>query len=240
MRFHPVYLNETDSTNIQCKRLAREGAPHGTVVIAARQTAGRGRLGRTFVSPDKAGLYCSVLIREGISYETIGLVTPCTAVAAARAIDSAAGTCSGIKWVNDIFLSEKKVCGILTEGSLPEYLVIGIGINLRSVKKSFPEELQRIVTSVEDETGRVITPEAMADVLLPCLAEELMKLPDRDFLREYQKRSVLMGKQVKICGSGEPYEAQVIGIDDEAGLVVRLPDGEVRTLHTGEVSVRFA
>lgn len=239
MTFSIVRLKETDSTNTRCKLLAKENAPHGTVVIAEHQTAGRGRLGRTFVSPDGGGLYCSVLIRQDFDMEHIGLVTPCAAVAAAKAIESLAGVRTGIKWVNDIFLSGRKVCGILTEGSLPDFLVIGIGINLRSVRDTFPEELQGIVTSIEDETGRIITADRMAEELLQCLSFEFELLRSGGFLPEYRERSILTGRTVTVCGSGEPYEAVVTGIDDEAGLVVRIPDGGTRVLRTGEVSIRF-
>lgn len=239
MTFSIVRLKETDSTNTQCKLLAKANAPHGTVVIAEHQTAGRGRLGRTFVSPDGGGLYCSVLLRQGFDMEHIGLVTPCAAVAAAKAIESISGVEAGIKWVNDIYLSGKKVCGILTEGSLPDFLVVGIGINLRSVRDTFPVELQGIVTSIEDETGSIITADRMADVFLRCLSDEIDRLSSGAFLSEYRARSILTGRTVTVCGSGEPYEAEATGIDDEAGLIVRLPDGGTRVLRTGEVSVRF-
>ncbi len=238
MTFSPVYLNETDSTNTQCKLLAKNNAPHGTVVFAKRQTAGRGRLGRSFFSPDNAGLYCSVLIREGINMEHIGLVTPCAAVAAAKAVEKLSGTRADIKWVNDIYICEKKVCGILTEASLPDFIVIGIGINLRSVKNVFPDELLDIVTSIEDETGKVFTPSQMADVLLTELSGIVENMQDRSFLREYRERSCLIGREVNVLTGNETYPALVTGIDDSAGLMIRLPTGEERVLRTGEVSVR--
>ena len=238
MIFSPVFLNETDSTNTQCKLLAKKGAPHGTVVFARRQTAGRGRLGRTFISPDNAGLYCSVLIKEGIDMEHVGLVTPCAAVAAAKAVEKLSGLQAGIKWVNDIILNGKKVCGILTEASLPDFIVIGIGINLRSVKHTFPEELLDIVTSIEDETGKAFTPEQMADVLLTELSGIVENMQEKDFLSEYRKRSCLIGREVNVFSGNETYPALVTGIDDNAGLAVRLLSGEERVLRTGEVSVR--
>ena len=238
MTFSPVYLNETDSTNTQCKLLAKNGAPHGTVVFAKHQTAGRGRLGRSFFSPDNAGLYCSVLIREGINMEHIGLVTPCAAVAAARAVEKLSGAKADIKWVNDIYICGKKVCGILTEASLPDFLVIGIGINLRSVKNTFPDELLDIVTSIEDETGRIFTPSEMADALLTELSGIVENTQNKDFLCEYRERSCLIGNEVTVLTGNETYPALVTGIDDSAGLMIRLPSGEERILRTGEVSVR--
>lgn len=238
MTFSQIFLKETDSTNTFCKRLAAENAPHGTAVIAYRQTAGRGRLGRRFESPEGAGLYCSVLLREGFTPESVGLITPCAAVAAAKAIDRISGADSGIKWVNDIFLGGRKVCGILTEAVLPHYIIIGVGINLQMVKHTLPSELHDIVTSIEDETGRRFTPKEMAEVLLPILSEEIEHMENGDFLTEYRERSVLIGKDVDVHDGNRVYSAHVIGIDNRCGLVVSTPDGE-RTLCSGEVSVKL-
>ncbi len=238
MTFSPIFLRETDSTNTYCKMLAAENAPHGTAVIACRQTAGRGRLGRRFESPEGAGLYCSVLLREGFKAENVGLITPCAAVAAAKAIDRISGADSGIKWVNDIFLGGRKVCGILTEARLPDYIIIGIGINLLSVKESLPAELHSVASSIEDETGRRFTPKEMADVLLPFLAEELEHMESGAFLHEYRERSVIIGKDAEVHEGNRVYPVHVLGIDDDGKLVVETPDG-VRTLHSGDVSVRF-
>ncbi len=238
MTFSPIFLKETDSTNTFCKRLAAENAPHGTAVIAYRQTAGRGRLGRRFESPEGAGLYCSVLLREGFTPESAGLITPCAAVATAKAIDRISGADSRIKWVNDIFISGRKVCGILTEAVIPHYIIIGIGINLQRVKYTLPPELHDIATSIEDETGRRFTPEEMTKVLLPALSEELEHMGSGAFIKEYRERSVLIGKNVEVHDGKRVYSACVIGIDNRCGLVVSTPDGE-RKLCSGEVSVRF-
>lgn len=239
MTFSIIKLEETDSTNTQLMAMAKAGAPHGTVVMAKHQTAGKGRLGRTFVSPEGSGLYCSVLIRQGFSMEHIGLITPCAAVAAAKALERIAGLDAGIKWVNDIIVSGRKICGILTEASLPDFIVIGIGINLRSVKSTFPDELLDIATSIEDETGRIITAPQMADALLTELSGIVENLHNSDFLEEYRKRSCIIGREVNVMTGNETYPALVTGIDDSAGLIIRLSTGEERVLRTGEVSVRF-
>lgn len=236
--FKPIHFDVLDSTNTKCKELARDGAPHGTAVIAACQTAGKGRLGRRFCSPKGAGLYFTVLIREGFDMSTVGLITPCAAVAAAKAIEDAAMQPASIKWVNDIFMGGKKICGILTEASLPKFAVIGIGINLLSVKSQFPEELHPIVTSVEEQTGRIVTPDIMEKALLRRLSEELDGLSEKKFMPEYKKRSFLIGKDVDVHTGSSVYPAKVLGIDDNAGLELLLTDGKIETLTAGEVSVR--
>lgn len=239
IKFSPIYFDELDSTNTKCKLLARNGAPHGTVVIAASQTAGKGRLGRHFCSPKDAGLYCTVLIREGFDTETVSLITPCAAVATAKAIEDVSGQVAQIKWVNDIFMGERKLCGILTEASLPDFAVIGIGINLLHDKKEFPKELHSIVTSIEEQTGRIVTPKEMEKALLYHLSEELSQLKSKKFMSEYKKRSFLIGKEVDVHSGNDIFPAKVIGIDDNAELILSLPTGKIITLFSGEVSVRI-
>ncbi len=238
IEFSPVYYEELDSTNTKCKSLARSGVPHGTAVIAASQTAGKGRLGRSFCSPKNAGLYCTVLIREGFDNNTVSLITPCAAVAAAKAIEEVSKQAVQIKWVNDIFMGGKKVCGILTEASLPDFVVIGIGINLMQIKDAFPKDLLSIATSIEDQTGRVVAPNEMEKALLSHLSDELSNLGSKGFMPEYKKRSFLIGKKVDVHFGTESFPAKVIGIDDNAGLMIKLDDGTDRVLMSGEVSVR--
>lgn len=238
IEFSPIYFDKLDSTNTKCKELAKNGAPHGTAVIADLQTAGKGRLGRRFCSPKGAGLYCTVLIREGFDMETVGLITPCAAVAAAKAIEEVSGQAASIKWVNDIFMGGRKLCGILTEASLPDFAVIGIGINLLCDKKDFPEDLHSIVTSIEEQTGRIITPKEMENALLRHLSNELQGLKNRAFLTEYKKRSFLIGKEVNVHSGNDVYSAKVMGVDDNAGLMIKLDDGTEKVLMSGEVSVR--
>lgn len=238
IEFSPIYFNTLDSTNTKCKELARNGAPHGTAVIADYQTAGKGRLGRYFCSPNGAGLYCTVLIREGFDMTNVGLITPCAAVAAAKAIEEVSGHDAKIKWVNDIFMGGRKLCGILTEASLPDFAVIGIGINLLQNKSAFPKELHSIVTSIEEETGRIVTPKEMEKALLRHLSNELSELCNKTFLKEYKMRSFVIGKEVEVHSGNDVYTAKAIGIDDNAGLKLELPDKTIKTLTTGEVSIK--
>ena len=154
---HPLYVYpELPSTNNTCKALVRDGAKHGTVVAANCQTAGKGRQGRTFVSPAGSGLYFSMILSKAVSLQDAPLLTACAAVAAARAIDALYSTQVQIKWVNDLYLHGKKFCGILTEGGVSlesgklEHAIIGIGINIRNTSIALPEELRHTVTSLEE------------------------------------------------------------------------------------------
>ena len=156
-------LNTVDSTNDYAKMLAKQDAPEYTLVVADTQTHGKGRMGRVFSSPSGTGIYMSFILRPKTSLETAQLITSCVAVAISKAIDTLCNCSSKIKWVNDIFLNDKKISGTLTEGAINfengsfEYAIVGIGINVRSVKNIFDGELSSIATSIEDETGLKIS-----------------------------------------------------------------------------------
>lgn len=237
IEFSTIHFEEIDSTNTKCMSLARNGAAHGTVVIADCQNAGKGRLGRRFCSPKGAGLYCSVLIRKGFDMKNINLITPCAAVATAKAIEELSGHEAKIKWVNDIFMGGRKLCGILTEASLPDFAVIGIGINL--LKNELTEELHSIATSIEEQTGKIITPKEMLNTLLFHLSNELSNINDKAFLKEYKKRSFVIGKEVEVHSGNQIYNAKAIDIDENAGLILELPDKTKQTLIAGEVSIKI-
>ncbi len=240
------FFEEIDSTNTYCKQIARaEGAAHGTVVIAAAQSGGRGRLGRHFFSPKGTGLYLSLILRPQWDVRTAALVTPCTAVAVAEAVDALCGADTQIKWVNDLYLGGKKLCGILTESAVKadgtlDFLVVGIGLNLRAMQAHLPEELRPEVTSIEEETGCILTPMEAAQAVLVRLAQAYTQLPERKFLEKYRKRSMLTGKRVTVrdAHGGVRGAARVLGIDEECGLVIEWADGIQTILHSGEVSVR--
>lgn len=236
---------ELDSTNHECRKLIRQGAPHGTVVAANCQTAGKGRQGRTFCSPAGSGLYFSVLLVPHLPLQDAPFLTACAAVAAARAIDALCGTQVQIKWVNDLFLAGKKFCGILTEGEvslesgLLEHAVVGIGINIRNTRNSLPEELREKVTSIEEAVpGCQVQRAALLAAILYELERELAALPERRFLSEYRRRSCLVGKTAEIAmEDGTRKKVAVLEIADDCGLVVRDQYGNVETLHAGDVHI---
>lgn len=234
-------LAETDSTNRVAKELAVDGASEGTLVVAEKQSKGRGRLGRSFFSPE-GGIYMSLILRPQIPAEKAVLVTTCAAVAVARAIDSVCGCRAGIKWVNDIFINGKKVCGILAEAGLsaeseyPDYIVLGIGINVK--KQSVPEELKDIVGCLEEnETGKIKKEELIA-VVWEEFSEQYRNLSTAVYMEEYRDRSVLLGREVAVFAPEGDYKAVVKDIDKEGRLVI-LREGRLEILSSGEVSVRL-
>lgn len=236
-----VLLNETDSTNNHAKRIAAEGAGEGTVVLAERQTAGKGRLGRSFFSPEDSGIYMSIVLRPNMELKQTMLLTSMAAVAAAHAIEKVSGVYAQIKWVNDIFLNKKKVCGILTEAGVTEgsisYVVLGIGVNVGRME--FPDELKNIATSVSNECGREISRNELIAELLNEVEALYDTMEDGSFLLESRSRSILLGKEVRVITPEGSCPAKAVEIDDMGQLIVETEEGR-QTLNSGEVSVRFS
>ena len=235
-QLHSAYtvtvVEEIPSTNTALKELAAQGAPMGTVLMADRQTAGRGRLGRQFHSPE-GGLYLSVLVPPADA------VTCRAAVAAARAIESLCDAKIDVKWVNDLYLNGRKVAGILAEGVFaPDgtlaAVVLGIGINVGET--TFPDDLQPIATSLGNE-GFVLTREDLASVFLTGLTQTLCA--DVSVMEEYRRRNLVLGRQITVLRGGETYPATAETVTDAGHLLVRTVDGETRELNSGEVSIRF-
>ncbi len=234
-------LPETDSTNRVAKELAVSGAPEGTLVVAKKQSNGRGRLGRSFFSPE-GGIYMSMILRPQISAEQSLLITTCCAVAVAGAIEKLSGCTAGIKWVNDIFVNGKKVCGILAEAGVsglseyPDYVVLGIGINVK--KQSVPEELKEIVGCLEDTAQTPILNEELITAVWERFADLYQNLSTAVYMEEYKERSILLGREVTVLAADGPYKAIVTDIDKDGHLVI-LREGRREILSAGEVSVRL-
>lgn len=245
MEWQKIYFDELDSTNRYLKEAAAGGASEGMVVIANRQSAGRGRLGRSFFSPEEKGIYMSVLLRPDISLERAVLITSMAAVAVARAVERVGGVEAKIKWVNDIFLNRKKVCGILTEAGINaekgtlEYAVLGIGVNVGRME--FPDDLKEIATSVSNECGALVSKEALVDEILLELEAWYPTLMDGSFLEESKKRSILLGKEILVIDETIPegsYPAKAVDINEFGNLIIER-NGSREILNSGEVSIRF-
>ena len=238
-----IVLDEVDSTNTFAKKLASEGAPHGTAVIADMQTCGKGRLGRKFVSPSGKGIYLSVVIRPTFGIELAPMITSAAAVAAAKAVEMLTETDVQIKWVNDLYMNGRKICGILTEASISpkmkhlDYAVIGIGINVRSVRDDFDDELKSIATSIEDETGKRIDRNTLCGAVLDSLEEVLGSMENRSFLDDYRRRELLTGNMITANIGGVTRTGKALGIDNNANLIVQFPDGTVKNLSSGEANL---
>lgn len=239
-------LAETSSTNTVAKDLAARGAPEGTVVIAERQTAGKGRLGRSFASPPGVGLYLSVVLRPEAPPASLLHLTAAAAEAAVEAVAQIAGVRPGIKWTNDLILNGRKLAGILTElslqaeSNLTEYVVIGIGTNCNHTKADFPPEIRSTAISLWEATGRAVDRSAYAAALIGQLYEVSQTLFTRkgDWMARYTGDSVTVGRDVAVIRGGRAYPAHADGIDADGALLVTYEDGRREAVSSGEVSVR--
>ena len=239
-RLDITLFDELDSTNTYLKKLARAGAEEGRIIIARRQSAGRGRLGRSFYS-DAEGLYISVLIRPHMKAEGMVFVTAMAAVAMARAIERTVDAV--IKWVNDIFVRGKKVCGILCESAfgadaLSEYVVIGAGVNITEPFGGFPADISAVAGALLPHGSGQELRSSLAAAFLEELFGEYARLDSRSFLDEYRRRSMVTGKSVSVISPTLARHGKAVAIDDDCRLVVRLDDGTTEHVSTGEISVR--
>lgn len=235
---HPlVYEEATASTNDTCRRLAQQGAPEGTTVMARTQTAGRGRRGRNFLSPE-GGVYLSLLLRPDPDVDP-GHITTMMAVAAARAIQRLCPAPVGIKWVNDLYLNGKKLGGILTEGTADAggrliYAVVGIGINV----KATPPEVRSIATSLADE-GYTVDRNRLIAALLGEWENLYTHNDPREIREESRRRSVVLGHTVTVLRGNETFTARAVYINEQGHLLVKTADGETIELFSGEVSLQL-
>jgi len=243
---HFHWLEETDSTNDQLKKLARQGAPHGTVLIADHQTGGHGRMGRSFHSPVGVGIYFSILLRPQCKPGELMHLTCATAVAMCEAVEAAAGFRPGIKWTNDLVQSKRKLGGILTELGLSsrgtaDYAIIGIGINCRQQEADFPEEIRGIAGSLSMVTGKEIDRATVAAAMMDALyrMDKRLLTEKAAILDAYRKDCITIGQEVSLLRVGEEVRhGRAVGMDDEGALLVRFTDGHTEVVNSGEVSVR--
>ena len=233
------------STNTVLKTLAAEDAPAGTAILAAEQTAGRGRLGRSFYSPSASGLYLSLLLRPDLAPADAPRLTSCAAVAVAEAVGELSGRDTGIKWVNDVYMNGKKICGILTEAGLDlesgrvSYVVVGIGINLRTPEGGFPEEIRQVAGAAFDGLTVPDLRSRLAALVLDKLTDYAANPFSDELFEAYAKRSFVPGRKIMILAPGkEPVPAEALCLNRDYSLQVRLPDGSRQALTSGEVSIR--
>lgn len=233
------------STNLTAKELAANGEAEGKVIVAEGQTAGRGRQGRPFYSPHGTGLYMSLLLRPDLSASDSALLTTAAAVAVCKAIEHLSGEETQIKWVNDVYMRGKKICGILTEASvslesgLLEYAVLGVGINVARPLEGFPEELAGTASSIfPDGASPGGFRNRLAAEILNRFMAEYSRLTDRAFLPHYRERLFLLGRQVTVLqGNAAPRSAVALDINDDCHLKVQYDDGTVDVLPSGEIRV---
>ena len=238
-------LPVVSSTMTVMRERAVAGAPEGCIVIANEQTEGRGRRGRSFASPCSSGIYMSLLLRP-VHYtsEQAIRITTIAAVAMCETIEEVSDETAQIKWVNDIFIRDKKICGILTEASIDmesgslEYAIMGIGINVYSPQGGFPAELERIAGALYD-TPQSDLKNRLAAGFINHFMTYYAELDRTDYTEAYRERSMAIGRQVNVLSGTQTRRALVLGIDDDCQLLVRYEDGTEATLSSGEISIKL-
>jgi len=239
---HYLYFREIDSTNNYARKLAAEDYPEGTVVVADRQSAGRGRRGRTWYSPEGEGLYLSLILRPRIPLKDLSRLSLVAAAALATTLEEELGLLPQIKWPNDILIKGRKVAGILNEAVTDmdgiEYIVTGIGINVNIRADEFPEDFRAPATSLQQELGHTCSRVGLVQGLLYYLEREYEKVVSGDFspiLDKVRKISSVIGKQVRLDDINGVLVGKAIDIDHNGFLCVLDEKGVTHTVMSGEI-----
>lgn len=242
-RFH--YFPCIDSTNDQLKAMARQGAEHGTVLIAGHQTGGHGRLGRNFHSPEGMGTYLSILLRPDCTPSQLMHLTCSAAVAMCDAVEKTALFRPGIKWTNDLVQGKRKLGGILTELGLNpkggvDYAIIGVGINCRQMEADFSPDIRDMAGSLSMVTGTQIAPGRMAAAMMEALHEMDAKLPacQEEILQRYRADCITIGQDISLVRGDEVRYGKALDVDENGALLVAFADGRTEAVNSGEVSIR--
>jgi len=227
--------NCVSSTNALLKEKALKGAREFSVLIARRQTAGRGRLGKSFHSPKNSGIYMSVLLKPKDSSPL--LITTDTAVVLSRVFEKLTGEQAGIKWVNDIYIKNKKVCGILAE-RVENSIVLGIGINIYEPQNGFPEDIKDRAGALFAKKKKGIFEKLIIEIL-----KELSNTyhnPERAILlEEYRNRSIVTGKKITVIKNGKEEPAKALGISENYSLIAQRENGEIEEIFSGDISIKI-
>jgi len=233
------YFDTIDSTNTYLKSVADKRS-EGHIVIAGEQSAGRGRLGRSFFSPPGSGVYMSILLKPTLDPDKAVYITAAAAVAVAEAIEETANKDARIKWVNDIYIDGKKICGILTEAVFDrdkmKHAVLGVGINIRAPEGGFPDEIKDIAGSVFDSADE----DAMRSLICAFVKRFFAyykAIDEREYLSTYRKKMLYLGERINVISPTETYAATLISVNDDFSLNVMTDNGEKRVF-SGEISIR--
>lgn len=232
-----IILDSVDSTNNYLKKLTEENIKDGTIVIAKNQTKGRGRTGNSFFSPD-GGLYMSILFGSELNVESL---TALSGVSVCHAIEKCTELSPKIKWVNDIYIDRKKICGILAEGTVSpdgrlKNIILGIGLNILAPKDGFPEDIKDKAGALYDDTVPSDTENKITAEIINFLFEILAEKSDK-YIEEYKKLSLLTGKEIEYRKNNQIFTGQVISIDDSLKLIVKKEDGKKDVLSSGEIKI---
>lgn len=232
-----IHYDLCDSTNLRAREYLKEHSPKALLITANAQSAGRGRQGKSFFSPKDTGLYMTFAFRANVTFDSVCFVTTAAAAKVCDALERVCGDRLFIKWVNDIYYKNKKICGILCESvvnyhnNMVDYVIIGVGVNLCTEK--FPKELEDIAGSIG-----IFDKTALLDEVTRSLCDIANSPTDCSFLDYYRSRSMVIGKDILCITVSGDRLAHVLGIDDCGGLIVRYEDGVQDVLRSGEISIR--
>lgn len=228
-------FEEIDSTNLEAKRMVNESDNKAVLLLAESQTAGKGRMGRSFYSPKATGLYMSYMYTPEVDFSDSVSVTAAASVAVTRAIEALTDRKPQIKWVNDIYIDGKKVCGILTEAVTGQKVKIIVGIGVNITTDSFPDGVAEVATALKSPVNR----NTLAVDIISELKRLIDELPKRTFIEDYRKKSCVLGRNVTFLKNGIEARGRAVDIDRDGGLIVETPNGNV-TLNTGEITLRVS
>ena len=232
------------STNDIAKKLALNGAKHGTIVISEEQTNGKGRLGRSFYSPANTGIYMSIILKLSLTTMDSVLITTASSVAICEAIEKLTGINCKIKWSNDIYLNGKKIAGILAatstnfESKTIDYLILGIGLNFTQPKNDFPEELRKIASSLFEHNNSTINRNLLCAEIANNILNMISKIENYDFISEYKKRSIVLNQDIIYTSKGISLIGKAIDIANDGSLIVKNSDGSTKILNSGDITIR--
>ena len=237
-----LIYDTADSSNTIAKELAIHGENEFTTVIVKHQTNGRGRLGRSFISNSENGLYMSIILRPNLSPDRCIDITTLTAVSVLEAIEETSNTSPSIKWINDIYINEKKVCGILTESSFDgarvSYVVVGIGINIIPPENGFDDTIKDIATSIYEKDAPKGYKELLCAKIIDKLIYHYSKIEEKSFMSKYKEKSNILGKEVDVYRGNDIIKGTAIDINENAELVVKTEKGDICVFNSGEARVR--
>ena len=239
------YFDTIGSTNDEVRKMAKQGAAHGTVLIAGHQTDGHGRRGRSFHSPAGSGIYMSVLLRPDCAPTELMHLTCAVAVAMCDAVEQAVGFRPGIKWTNDLVCGKRKIGGILTElgftnQGLVDYAIIGIGINCTQTELDFPDDIRGVAASLAMCSDANINTAAVAAAMIQAIQimdQQLLSGKDK-ILSQYRYDCITLGQEIVLLRGEEKRYGIARDIDPDGGLVVEFQSGTLEVVSSGEVSVR--
>ncbi|MDD4496251.1 MAG: biotin--[acetyl-CoA-carboxylase] ligase, partial [Eubacteriales bacterium] len=246
-----IYTPAVDSTNTAASSMAQEGAPEGTVVIADSQTAGRGRMGRSWQSPPGKGVWMSFILRPELPANEVQTVTLAASVSVAQALERLTGIKPGIKWPNDIILGSRKVCGILTEMNSEidrvNYIIVGIGLNFSQNEGDFGVDIRDTAVSMSmhlQKCGVKYKNITRNDIIKEVLASfdeyyEILLTSDKGrIITDWRKYSVTLGSRLRVHARNGEYCGRAVDITCDGALIIETDDGSIKNVSSGEVSIR--